>query len=323
MSLKDREEGFFTPLGIVQIVGFIFSVMLVAIIYGLWVRPAAESYLVAEEYGVTEQLGKRSSWSVMVMDYEQQACFTLMVWVMLIVGYKYWLVNTEKRLLLQQEIASLSPNSVLVPLLPATPDNHIFAADVSCLRDQMQVFLANNQPYQKKLLPHVLLKGLQRFSVSGSIQEAVDTVKGNIDITAERLDSELSIVRYIAWAIPSIGFIGTVRGIGAALAHADQALEGDISGVTTALGLAFNSTLIALFISIFLMFFIHSLQARQEGIVLALETFCREQLIDRLRIGQRAVAVEARFPVESSATPASTAEDRMPKASDEESHGTP
>ena len=84
------------------------------------------------------------------------------------------------------------------------------------------------------------------------------------------------------WAIPSIGFIGTVRGIGVALQRADQALQGDISGVTSALGVAFNSTLVALFISILLMLLIHLLQGGQEGLILRLQTFCREQLIDKL-----------------------------------------
>lgn len=30
---------------------------------------------------------------------------------------------------------------------------------------------------------------------------------------ADEMDSEMSMIRYIAWAIPSIGFVGTVRGI--------------------------------------------------------------------------------------------------------------
>ncbi len=38
------------------------------------------------------------------------------------------------------------------------------------------------------------------------------------------------MIRYISWAIPSIGFIGTVRGIGEALAQADKAVQGDIAG---------------------------------------------------------------------------------------------
>ena len=52
--------------------------------------------------------------------------------------------------------------------------------------------------------------------------------------------------------------------------------------MTSALGVAFNSTLVALFISILLMLLIHLLQGGQEGLILRLQTFCREQLIDKL-----------------------------------------
>jgi biopolymer transport protein ExbB/TolQ len=105
---------------------------------------------------------------------------------------------------------------------------------------------------------------------------------GRLEVASEQQESELSMLRYLVWAIPSIGFIGTVRGIGVALQRADQALQGDISGVTSALGVAFNSTLVALFISILLMLLIHLLQGGQEGLILRLQTFCREQLIDKL-----------------------------------------
>jgi biopolymer transport protein ExbB/TolQ len=105
---------------------------------------------------------------------------------------------------------------------------------------------------------------------------------GRLEVAAEQQESELSMLRYLVWAIPSIGFIGTVRGIGVALRRADEALQGDISGVTSALGVAFNSTLVALIISIFLMLLIHLLQSSQEGLILRLQTFCRERLIDKL-----------------------------------------
>lgn len=295
MSLKDREEGFFTPLGIVQIVGFVFSVVLVGMAYGLIVRPAAERYEekndVVQEFRVAVGAHSQGNIFVVIRDYEQQACFTLMVWVLLILGYKYFLVHSEKQVLLREE--RIFDNGGDGTLIATSDDHRIYVEDAAPLLANIERVVHHNKNYQEKLLPHLLTKGLQRFIVSGSIQESSDIIKGRIDNTAERIDSELSIIRYIAWAIPSIGFIGTVRGIGAGLAHADQALEGDISGVTSALGLAFNSTLVALFISIFLMFFIHSLQSRQEGIVLALETFCREHLIDRLRIGQRPEATPA------------------------------
>jgi biopolymer transport protein ExbB/TolQ len=101
---------------------------------------------------------------------------------------------------------------------------------------------------------------------------------------AERLDSELSMIRYIAWAIPAIGFIGTVRGIGNALAEAHKAVTGDISGVTEGLGVAFNSTLVALLLSLLLMFLLHYLQFAQERLVLDAETYLDNRLLRNLQV---------------------------------------
>lgn len=92
------------------------------------------------------------------------------------------------------------------------------------------------------------------------------------------------MVRYIAWAIPSIGFIGTVRGIGAALGQAHQAVEGDIAGVTASLGVAFNSTFIALVISILVMFLMQQVQLLQDRLVLDSQQYCDTNLIYHLQV---------------------------------------
>ena len=91
------------------------------------------------------------------------------------------------------------------------------------------------------------------------------------------------MIRYIAWAIPSIGFLGTVRGIGQALGQAHQAVQGDIAGVTQALGVAFNSTFVALLISIVIMFLLHQVQLAQERLVLDSEEYCDARLIQHLQ----------------------------------------
>ena len=92
------------------------------------------------------------------------------------------------------------------------------------------------------------------------------------------------MIRYVIWAIPSIGFIGTVRGIGEALGQAHRAVEGDIVGVTVSLGVAFNSTFIALIISIFIMFLMHQLQLMQERLVLDTQHYCDVNLLRHLQI---------------------------------------
>ncbi len=91
------------------------------------------------------------------------------------------------------------------------------------------------------------------------------------------------MIRYIAWAIPSIGFLGTVRGIGQALGQAHQAVQGDIAGVTQSLGIAFNSTFVALLISILVMFLMHQLQLAQERLVLDSENYCDARLVRNLQ----------------------------------------
>ena len=139
-------------------------------------------------------------------------------------------------------------------------------------------------PTQKAcLISSVLLTARHRFESTRNIQDVSSAISEVLDKESDRLDSELSMVRYIAWAIPSIGFIGTVRGIGEALSQAHKAIEGDIAGVTASLGVAFNSTFIALVISIFLMLIVHQLQLAQERLVLDAHNYCDNNLVRHLK----------------------------------------
>ena len=104
------------------------------------------------------------------------------------------------------------------------------------------------------------------------------------DSEADRLDSGLAMIRYIAWAIPAIGFIGTVRHIGDALLQAHKAVTGDITGVTSDLGIAFNATFVALLLTIILMFFLHQLQQAQEGFVHDTDHWIDQHLIRHMQV---------------------------------------
>jgi len=139
------------------------------------------------------------------------------------------------------------------------------------------------EPDRESLLPRALLTAIERFGATRNIQDVSTAARDICDSEGERLESELSIIRYIAWAIPSVGFIGTVRGIGNALGQAHRAVEGDITGVTASLGVAFNSTFIALVISIVLMFFVHQLQLMQERLVLDSERYVDRWMVRRMK----------------------------------------
>ena len=74
-----------------------------------------------------------------------------------------------------------------------------------------------------------------------------------------------------------------MREIGNGVGQASRAVESDIAGVTCSLGVAFNSTFIALLISIFLMFLVHQLQLVQERLVYDTENYVDEKVIRHLK----------------------------------------
>lgn len=253
-----------------QLFALIIIVIIVQAYYMSVVRPnAAEA--IAEQNRLMEEdpdyVPERSVW-VLIKDYEQEACFILMFWAFAIIGYKAVDMSRERRLL-EQDLIPIAEGMRILP-----EDTREFARQIEALPDEQR----------RLLLPRVLMSALRRFASTQNIQDVSSIAHTVCESEADRLESDLSMVRYIAWAIPAIGFIGTVRGIGDALAQANQvAVQGDLSGVTESLGLAFNSTLIALLISIVLMFLIHQLQSIQERLVFDSEAYCDEKLIRHMK----------------------------------------
>ena len=253
-----------------QLVSLILALIIVHAFYVLLVRPKAEAVL-AEQATMMQvdpnYVQERSAW-VIIRDFEQEACFVLMLWAFAIMAYKS-VVAARERKLLEADLVPLGEGTKILP-----EDAREYSRQIQSLPSSGQRFL----------LPRALLTGLHRFTATRSIQDVTTTTHGVCEAESERLESELSMVRYIAWAIPSIGFIGTVRGIGDALGQAHKAVEGDIAGVTQSLGTAFNSTFIALLISIVLMFLLHQLQLQQERLVLDTESYLDQHLIQHLQV---------------------------------------
>jgi biopolymer transport protein ExbB/TolQ len=255
---------------IYQVSALIIAVIIVHLVYVTIIRPNADAILQqqAELAASGEPFVQDRSLYVVLRDYEQESCFILMFWAMAIMGLKARSALAERSLLNENFIQVSEGVSIL-------PED---------TREYTRPLQGLPEASRESLLPRTLLAALHRFSSTRNVQDVSEAVKSVCEAESDRLDSELSMVRYIAWAIPSIGFIGTVRGIGEALGQAYRAVEGDIAGVTTSLGVAFNSTFIALVISIVLMFLVHQLQLIQERLVLDTHTYCDQRLLRHLQV---------------------------------------
>jgi len=256
--------------------GFVFqassllvAATLVHAVYVTVVWPRAQALLAADQARMQVDpayVQERSFW-VILKDYEQESEIVLMLWALAILGQKAIRLRREARLL-ERDLVPLAEGIKILP---------------SDVREYSRQVQALPEDEGQGLLPRALLAALHRFGATGSIADASASAHGVCESEADRLDSELSLLRYVAWAIPAIGFIGTVRGIGDALAQAHRAMQGDLSGVTASLGTAFNSTLVALLLSLLLMFLLHHLQGEQERLVRDAESYLDARLVQSLR----------------------------------------
>ena len=254
---------------IFQLFALFVAVILIHGIYVSIIRPNAAAVLEEQAIQVNANpnyVPERAGY-VVVKDWEQEACFILAFWALSLMGYKAMLTVRERNILMM-DLIPLNQGTSILP-----EDTREYSRPIQALPDDQRGFL----------LPRALLTALHRFRSTRNIQDVSSSVRAICESESERLDSELSMIRFIAWAIPSIGFLGTVRGIGQALGQAHKAVQGDIAGVTQSLGVAFNSTFVALLISIVVMFLMHRLQLVQERIVLDTEDYCDTRLIQNLQ----------------------------------------
>lgn len=262
----------FTTSFITQLLALVVAVLFVHTLYETFIRPQANVVLEERREAIENEVEgyeiKRSIY-VTLKDYEQEICFILMFWAFAIMVTKAAAVRVQHRLTKQDLVKIVEGTSVL-------PED---------ARVHMRTVQSLPEKSRDSLLPRAVMTALQRFESTQEIQNASEAVRTVCEGEADRLDSELAMIRYISWAIPSIGFIGTVRGIGGALGLAHEVFQqGTITGVTENLGIAFNSTLVALVISIVIMFFVHQLQRYQEEMVIDVESWCDENLLRHLQV---------------------------------------
>jgi biopolymer transport protein ExbB/TolQ len=205
---------------------------------------------------------------VILKDHEQEFCIILMMWSLLLIARQAH-ESRKARALLDRDYVKVADAQVVLP-----EDARVYSRPLEALPQQEQM----------SFLPRLLMVAYNRFGATRSVQDAAEAVRDECEFETSSMDTKLSMVRFTAWAIPAVGFVGTVRGIGAALQEAQGAMGGDISGVTMGLGITFNATLTALVCCIVVMFWMHQLQQFQDRLVLDCRTYVDRQLLRKLRV---------------------------------------
>ena len=138
--------------------------------------------------------------------------------------------------------------------------------------ETIRINVANAAVRGEAFLPDLINTCIIQYFKSHSVSDTLAVLNSNLDLNIHRLDLRYSLSRYIVWAIPTLGFIGTVIGISNALGkldinkfmgtHADKVIQ--FRALTNDLGFAFNTTIVALGLSAILVFLLHVVQRGEE-----------------------------------------------------------
>jgi hypothetical protein len=134
-------------------------------------------------------------------------------------------------------------------------------------------------------------KGLELFEVRPSNADVAHMMSTQSDIDSIRIAGSYSLIKVFIWAIPILGFVGTVLGLSAAIGNFSgvmggakdiDALMGSLGGVTTGLGTSFDTTLLGLIYSILLSFPMSALQKGEDDSLNTIDAYCNDTLLPRL-----------------------------------------
>jgi biopolymer transport protein ExbB/TolQ len=144
-------------------------------------------------------------------------------------------------------------------------------------------------PQQESYLVRRLRDALSHILRKGSAEDLDQELKSLADLDDSRAHASYSLVRVIIWAIPILGFLGTVIGITMAIAQLDpKQLEDSLNTVIGSLGIAFDTTALALTLSMFLMFTQYAVDKAEQRLLAAVERRADEELSQRFLLHKTA-----------------------------------
>jgi biopolymer transport protein ExbB/TolQ len=115
-----------------------------------------------------------------------------------------------------------------------------------------------------------------------SASDLDDHMRTLADNDSVALESSHSLIRFITWAIPILGFLGTVLGITASISGVTpEKLENNLNEVTDGLALAFDATALALGLTMLTMFLSFVVDRFEQGVLGSVDRYVDEQLAHR------------------------------------------
>ena len=179
-------------------------------------------------------------------------------------------------------------SALYLDVLPVELGSEVNSGNVAHFIDNLYALPAR---LRDSMMVNRIRKGLELFEVRQNNGEVANMMSAQSDIDGARIGGRYSLLKVFLWAIPILGFIGTVLGLSQAIGGIDlsvmdvEKIMSSMGGVTSGLGTAFDTTLLGLVLAMILNFPINALAKAEDDNLNNIDAFCNEILMPRLNDG--------------------------------------
>lgn len=127
---------------------------------------------------------------------------------------------------------------------------------------------------------------LSYVSRNGSAEGLEDELKYLSDMDSAAMHQSYALSRIIVWAIPILGFLGTVIGITVAMGELGVSVDGgdSLKKMLAGLSVAFDTTALALALSMVLMFTQYVVEGRENDLISTVDKIASRELAGRFEV---------------------------------------
>jgi len=175
-------------------------------------------------------------------------------------------------------------------IVPATPDFVLSSATVDEVINRL--YAIADAPKQFLLFNRVTV-ALSNLRNLGRVADVDDILRSQAEQDESGMETSYALVQGFVWAIPVLGFIGTVIGLSEAIGSFSGVLAeaGEIDelavalrGVTSGLATAFETTLVALVAALIIQMVLTFERKSEEEFLDSCSEYCGRHVVGRLRI---------------------------------------
>jgi biopolymer transport protein ExbB/TolQ len=179
--------------------------------------------------------------------------------------------------------------------LAAVPQQSDFTLNESTARtvlDRLHTIVDHPRHF---LLLNRIDRALSNLHHLGGLSDVSTILRGQAENDENHIASSYTLVNGLVWAIPVLGFIGTVQGLSIAIGNFTKtlqsaadlaAIKANLQGVTSGLATAFETTLVALVCALIIQLYATFLQQQESDFMDQCSDYCHTHVVSKLRLAR-------------------------------------